>query len=353
VVAAVTSLTICMGSAGFLTRSGTSLTLAGAPYRLVGINVYTAFWGSRYAYSSDLTTALPILAGKVNSARAFAFQSTAITAGVRDWTDWDAALALFAANGIKVVVCLTDTWGQAHHALSDTVNDRLTAWYAGGYGTDVEGVATYRNWVIEAVTRYRDNPTIAMWQLINEGHCADVSGDETTSRAALKAWADDMAQLVKSIDPNHMVASGLAGGMLGTTNRNFGYTQTGPDLDVMEYHDYGHDGDAQPYPSEPLGFDDGNNGWADYDDAVTNGKIFMILEFGLHWLAVDEAHGGPWTRAQRATYYDAKIAAQLAAGSQGELVYSWHDAPVSDIWARDMEIAPDDPALSVLAAYLP
>jgi mannan endo-1,4-beta-mannosidase len=336
----------------FLQRSGTTLTFHGVPYTLIGANVYPAFWPAE-SNPIDLATDAPILAQYVNAARVFAFQSTAITGGVRDWSRWDAALALFAANGIKVVVCLTDTWGQDHQPVSDSVYDRAITWFAGGYATDVEGVATYRAWVIEAVTRYKDNETIAMWQLINEGHDTAGYDTEAASRATLKAWVDDMAALVKSIDSNHLVASGISGGGGGTNARDFGLCQTSPNVDVMEYHDWGHATDMQPYPAEPLGFDDGNNGWADHGDAVTNGKIFMILEYGIVWLRADGAHGGPLTRAQRATILDAKVAAQLAAGSQGEFFYHWGSGVVSADPARDVEFVADDPLLPLLAAHLP
>lgn len=322
--------------------------LNGAPHRFVGINLYTAFWGSRYAHSNDLTTAIPILAGKVNVARVFGFQASAITAGVRDWTDWDAALALFAANGIRVIVALTDQWGVDHYAISDTTLDRTIGWYQGGYKTTVEGVSTYRGWVIEAVTRYKDNPTIALWQLVNEGEARNPDGtcSETPARDALRAFADDMAGLIKSIDPNHLAGLGTIAGECGSNEADYAYIGAGANIDVMDWHDYGINSDGAPDPGHPLGVDNAESGFTvSLARAVANGKVFIVGEAGINWSAFGI------TRDERATLFDAKLAAQFAAGSQGELLFTWHDAPMTSDPTRGLEITTDDPALTMLTRY--
>ncbi len=53
---------------------------------------------------------------------------------------------------------------------------------------------------------YKDDPTILMWELANEPRCeSDPSGD------TLRAWIDEMAGYIKSIDPHHMVSTGEEG----------------------------------------------------------------------------------------------------------------------------------------------
>ena len=322
-------------SGGFLSRSGTKLTLKGAPHRLIGINMYTALWAD-YPYRDDLATALPQLPG-VNAVRVFAFQASAIKDGVRDWSSWDASLALFAHYGIKVIMVLTDHWGG--QPVTDSPTDRTVGWYQTGYRTTVEGLATYRDWVAEAVTRYRDNPTIGIWQLVNEGEAPNTDGScsEASATAALRSFADDMAGLVKSIDPAHLTSLGTTPGGCGSNQEHYGYIQSGSDLDVMDLHDY-------TYPMDPLGNDDPWNGFTvSRDRATSSGKVFLVGEMGIHWLAAVP----PITRERRASLLDAKLLAQFAAGSQGELLWSWHDAPVSDDPTRDLDIVPGDPALSL------
>lgn len=54
--------------------------------------------------------------------------------------------------------------------------------------------------------RYKDDPTIFAWELINEPRCmTDASGD------TLQEWIEEMSEYVKSIDKNHLLTVGLEG----------------------------------------------------------------------------------------------------------------------------------------------
>lgn len=54
--------------------------------------------------------------------------------------------------------------------------------------------------------RYRDDPVIFAWELANEPRCpSDRSG------ATLAAWIGDMSGYLKSLDPNHLVGTGIEG----------------------------------------------------------------------------------------------------------------------------------------------
>ncbi len=320
---------------GFVQRSGLAFTLNGRPFRFVGINMYTALWAD-YEWRDVLATALPQLQG-ANAVRTFAVQASAIKEGARSWASWDAALGLFAQYNLKVIMVLTDQHGA--QPITDSVGERPLAWYQGGYKTTVEGVATYRNWVAEAVTRYRDNSTIGMWQLINEGTPQD--GTEADAKAALRAFADDVGGLVKSIDRNHLVSLGSTSGGVGTIGTDYSYVYASPPIDVCDYHDY-------DFPDSPMGLTEPTNGLqGTLTHAASIGKPLIVGETGIHWLAADP----PITRAERATLFDAKLSAQFAAGVAGELLWAWHDAPVSADPARDLDIMPDDPALALLAKY--
>ena len=66
----------------------------------------------------------------------------------------------------------------------------------------------------EIVTRYRNEPTILAWQLMNEAETKhDLSSSCTANGASiLRGWAADVSTLVKSIDANHLVSLGTLGG---------------------------------------------------------------------------------------------------------------------------------------------
>ncbi len=85
------------------------------------------------------------------------FQSLATTDGKRDWSSFDATIAAARARNVHVVVTLADQWGAC-----DLGDIKDAPWYTDGYRTETpEGLpATYREWVSEIVTRYRDDPAI-------------------------------------------------------------------------------------------------------------------------------------------------------------------------------------------------
>jgi len=146
--------------------------------------------------------------------------------------------------------------------------------------------AVYR-YVREFVTRYKDDPTVLMWELLNEGMLkADVemqgrkllpkgvyppgatvreegSNDDSLSFAMLQRLYREHAAYIKSLDPNHLVTSGDAHVRPECTSRretfpNFKFrpdtwrewiannlaSQPEP-LDVFSFHFYGNDQPAR------------------------------------------------------------------------------------------------------------
>ncbi len=328
-------------SAGFVKRSGTSLVLDGSRFRFDGLDVYasighpgTACW----KWQNNLSTALPQLAG-MEVARAFAWQATTIVNGQRDWSAWDGALTAFAAKGVKVIMVLADQLNA--EPCHDPAPARTLAWYQSGYQTTIEGLTTYRAFVSEAVARYASNPAVMAWQLVNEGEARNPDGtcSEATATAALRSFADDVGGLVKSLDPNHLVSLGTTSGQCGSNEADYANIYASPSIDLCDYHDY-------RFPYSPMGNTDAWNGLqVSLNRCHADGKAFFVGEIGIHWTALTTP-----TTAYRATLLDAKLAAQFAAGSVGELMWSWSDTFSTDA-ARDYEIAPGDPALSLPAKY--
>ena len=176
---------------GFVSRSLTELRSDGRDFRFDGLNIPDAT-GAPCWYPSDLSKNLDAIGPGQEVARVFSFQRTATTNGARDWTYVDRMLSIFRAHGERVIMVLTDQWkGQP---CADSATDRTLAWYQIGYRTTIEGATTYRDWVSQVVGRYRDDPTIAFWQLVNEGEARNLDGtcSESIAREALRAFADDI-----------------------------------------------------------------------------------------------------------------------------------------------------------------
>lgn len=321
--------------AGFVGRSGTQLTLGGRPFQFTGFNIYQANSRANCSYTmgtgSALDAALTTVGPGAEVFRAWFFQSLATTNGQRDWSAFDHTLAVAKAHGVKVVVTLANQWGSCE---SSTSQYKWDSWYTGGYKTQVlpQNTVPYRQWVQEIVARYKDDPTIAMWQLMNE---AEVKKDNTSTCAPasdLFNFATDVSGLIKSIDPNHLVSLGTMGaGQCGSQGGDYQLINSPSTIDVCEYHDYGHETEALPA-----------NLVKDIAACNALNKPIFVGESGIKASSV----GG--TLAARAAAFDAKCTAMFKAGVRGFLIWSWNNAaPTTSNWP----VGPNDPTIKVITQY--
>ncbi|MFI1576259.1 cellulase family glycosylhydrolase [Streptomyces anulatus] len=51
--------------------------------------------------------------------------------------------------------------------------------------------------------KYKDDPTIFAWDLMNEPRYQAQSPEEDVEATTLRAWVDEMGAFIKKIDPNH------------------------------------------------------------------------------------------------------------------------------------------------------
>ena len=328
---------------GFVTASGTQLMLDGQPYRFSGFNIYFAnsdgWCGPGFGAGSGLDEGLTAMGPGKSVIRGWFFQPLGTDGGVRNWSRFDHTLSVAAAHGFRVIVTLTDQWGECGVLEDGGTNYYKTAdWYTSGYMTPDAGMtASYRDWAAEVVTRYKDDPTVLMWQLINEAEVKATSGSGclpgTQSRDTLIAWATDVSGLIKSIDPEHLVSLGtIGGGQCSTQYTEYQDVHAIPTIDVCEYHDYGS-------PTVPIPGDFWNGLQRRVDQCNALNKPLFIGELGI----IPTTTGG--TLEGRAGAIQAKRDAQLAAGIDGILAWSWSNAGSTlDNW----DIGPGDPALEAL-----
>jgi mannan endo-1,4-beta-mannosidase len=325
----------------FVTRSGAQLFANGGTFRFHGLNLYDINGDGDCGYAiPDLGSELDAIGGSANVVRGWFFQylATNHATGARDWTKMDSTLATLRAHGVRVVATLGDQWGACEAAASRT---QLTqTWYQSGYkavpySADVSN--SYRGWVTEIVTRYRNDPTIVAWQLMNEATAVTDAGgscpDQDIAAAALQAWAADMATVVKSIDPNHLLSVGTSGSsQCGTTGSRYQALYAIPGVDICESHDY---------TSPAVAISDGV--LFEIASCANLGKPIFVGEVGITGSDV----GG--NLIQRASLYSGKFTAQMAAGMAGELVWAWRSTGDGGSSLSSYDIGPGDPTLSVLA----
>jgi hypothetical protein len=327
---------------GFVQRSGTQFSLNGQPFRFVGINRYGAANSAAYSCGSsgDQTTYLAQMFQDVQTEaggtvlRFWAFQS--YTNGGTDWTGIDTVVATAKANGFKIIPVLENQWADC------TLGGyKYDTWYSSGYKSPYGGYAlSYRDYVGQIVNRYKNEPTIMAWMLMNEAECKNTSG--TANPTALYNFAVGMSGYIKSLDPNHLVTLGTIGdgGQPGTESNNYLNLYAISTIDFAEAHDY--NSDTVPLPGSSTGTlnltcTDSSLACNMARAILVLGKPFIIGEAGIR-----AGSGYTYTFSQRAGYFNQKIAAQWSNGGAGYLI--WHWATTSGGY----DFGPGDPLNSVL-----
>jgi plastocyanin len=327
---------------GFVTRIGTNLLLDGRPFVFTGLDIYNAnsdgWCGAEMDSGSQLDDALTALGPGRNVIRSWFFQPLTINKGtrLRSWAAFDHTLQVAAAHGFKVIATLTDQWGECG---TDTAGNgyKEADWYVNGYKAVQPGmINSYRDYVAEVVARYKDNPTIAFWQLINEAEVTPCPAGDLTPYQKLHDWAADVSGLVKSLDSNHLVSLGTIGsGQCGADGPRYQTLHAIPTIDLCEFHDYGA-------PLVGIPGDQYNGLQLRIDQCNALDKPIFTGEAGI----IPNDIGG--TFQARADAFRAKIDAQLGAGVRGFLAWAWSPVipPASTLDSYD--IGPGDPALTVL-----
>ncbi len=332
---------------GFVKRSGTTLTSNGAPYRFTGINIYmAASGGTPSSCGGELYPNVGVPLSDMPRGvviRFWAFQPFFVSNGQFNWSHMDQVLAIAAEHGDRVIPVLANQWDYCDGPAKDL------AWYQSGYDTTVEpgDLVSYRQYVADMVTRYANNPAIAMWELVNEGEAVNDNDtcNEPAAHSALLAFSNDVGGLIHSIDHNHLVSLGVlqgwagSGGGLqwcGAADGDYQTLMASPGNDVCDYHDYG-------YPTQPMG----TTSQLDLAKAIqmchADDKPIMVGETGIY--ADSSAQ-----LAQRASEFKAKFSAQFHAGVIGELLWEWINKPAFTVpdSGTDYGIFPGDPSLRLL-----
>ena len=320
-------------STGFVTACDTSLCLNGATYRFDGINIYNANSSGNCWYAMNSGTALDTSLSDLPGAevfRAWFFQLFAISNGAFNWAPFDHTLAVAAAHNVRVIVTFGSQWG----GCDSTNGYKSLSWYQGGYRTQVDPgyLVPYRQWVQDVVTRYANNPTVMMFQMMNEPE-AQSSGscNESSAASALRSFTDDVGGLIHSLSPSNLTDIGAIGrGGCGMSGADYQYVHASAGTDLCEYHDYGRVTAALPSVLQ-----------GDLNACAALNKPLFVGETGI------PSSVGQTTRASE---FDAKFSAQFTAGVVGELPWEW-DLNGTGNGGDSGTIGPGDPTLALLTKY--
>eukprot|EP01023_Acetabularia_acetabulum_P008491 TRINITY_DN1368_c0_g2_i2.p1 TRINITY_DN1368_c0_g2~~TRINITY_DN1368_c0_g2_i2.p1 ORF type:complete len:732 (-),score=119.89 TRINITY_DN1368_c0_g2_i2:1266-3152(-) len=136
----------------------------------------------------------------------------------------DSIIAQAKQYDIKLVLALMNYWEQFNGTDSQVAlrYDTIKDFSIEDFFTDEDIKLLYKSQACKIINRensvtgikYRDDPTIMAWDLMNEARCNDCRGRKQHSGelgGLIGEWMDEMAAFVKSLDPNHLLTSGSEG----------------------------------------------------------------------------------------------------------------------------------------------
>lgn len=209
------------------------LLLNGEPFRPVGVGS----WGILQV--GQCASALPeerelaierafdgLIASRTSLVRAYAFQSMAGPSGT-DFALLDAAVRASRRAGTRLMLMLEHGHGDCSDELV-----RDDEWYRTGYLVPGGGYAlSYRDYARAVAERYRDEPTVLGYGLLQS-----LAADDP---AALRAFVDDVGQLVHGVAPSQLVSLDLGYYSSGASlDGPFVELQSLPVVDLVDVDDY-------------------------------------------------------------------------------------------------------------------
>jgi hypothetical protein len=297
---------------------------------------------------------------EANTIRVWFFQSQG---GPGKWTNFDRVIAALKSRGMRAVVTLTNGTSTCDEPSAPTLYKTLT-WYQTGYKSPEGGYAlSFRAYAADVAARYANQPTVALWQLVNEASANTLTSsgqltcDEAPAAAALRAFSDDMVADIHGVDTNHLINLGTQNpGQCGMQAADYTYIHAGS-VDLCEYHDYGAPGTAMPTGPDSL--------TQAIADCHSLGKPLFIGESGIPANVgpdgTPNATCSPWptcspnaityaTLDQRAQFFQSKISAANQAGVAGYLI--WVKSPYYTDATDGYAISDGDPTEAQLSTAL-
>lgn len=342
----------------FLTTDGTKLIEKGLPYTFVGYNIYQI---------ASLSGHNATCGGNVDNIKAF-FSVLRPNSVIRFWA-WQGSMAINPVtkeldwSGIDRVLTTAKKYKQkvilSLGTQSGTCDDgkwKDSTWYQGGYKNvyNSSGLTplSYWDYIQKIVKRYKNSQALAMWELINEpeaSDCVNYTGvncyqhqlcpDHKKAALILRKFFDTVGGKIKSIDPNHIIESGLIGtGQCGSDNQYYAYVNQSPAIDVASYHDYND-------VNSPMPGDQWNGLAVRLNQMKSINKPLIIGEDGI---LAQKLGGSCLTLEERKDKIKAKMDSMFKAGIAGFLL--WNLSTIPDTICN-YDISGDDPLVKLINLY--
>lgn len=287
----------------FVTTNGQDFYLENKQFRSVGVNRYNLLThnkrgGERIGCANpfsehELDSIFSNLESMgVTTVRFWIFQN--FTQGGTDLDRLDYVISTAEKHNIKLIPVLENHWQDCTDAKVKT-----TDWYASEYQRPYGMYAlSLKDYIGRIIPRYKDNPTIFAWEIINETRDVD--------EHVLYNFASDVSQHIKSIDKNHLVSIGMMGSHTSSVSYDRVYEIS--TIDFIDFHDY--DQEQNPLPNQLV-------------DKITVAKRLNKP------LIVGES-GIRSTVGNRDSLLDAKMNAFFNEGGDVYLIWSYGDSYITN-----------------------
>lgn len=213
---------------GFVYTSGTKFMLNGQKYTVVGSNSYWV--GLTGLSDADMNKAFSdIAAAGGTTVRTWGFNEVTspngnyyqtwsgstptVNTGSSGLQNFDRVIRAAKANGIKLIVALTNNWSDyggmdVYVRQIAGANQPHDVFY-----TNNNIKTAFKNYIRTFVGRYVNETGVMAWELANEPRCKGSTGSSsgTCNTNTINAWAKEISAYIKSIDSNHLVALGDEG----------------------------------------------------------------------------------------------------------------------------------------------
>ncbi|KAI0769787.1 mannanase [Trametes elegans] len=341
---------------GFVKVSGQKFVLNGATFPLVGANSY---WVGLMGYSTDemnqafsdiaktgATTVRTWGFNDVTSANGVYYQlwqngKATVNMGSTGLENFDNVIAAAKANGLRLIVALTNNWSDYGgmdvyvQQIANSANHDL-------FYTNADVITAFKSYIKTFVGRYVDEPTILGWELANEPRCRGSTGTSTgtCTTQTITKWVGEISAYIKSIDSNHLVAIGDEGFFNDPGNPSYPYQGSeGIDFNANLNVSSVDFGTAHLYPGS-WGQTTDPTGWGSQwitDHATSQkaaNKPVIVEEFGV----TDD----------QASTYTAWYNTVITSGLTGDLI--WYAGSHFSTWNTPDDgfaIYPDDPVYAI------
>ncbi len=210
------SMVLC---ADRVVRTGDKLTFNGREIRLIGMNV--AYILEEWFPDDQWEEILSFLSQSGNTVRIPVFPKHARDGGL---DRVERLIRLGGEYGLRFIIVL-DAYMAADYPIKNE------GWFRSGYKGE------YMDHLRSVVTRLRDYPEVALWQLMGEPSCAPEGGRQSCYNALVE-WARVASEEIKELDPCRPVAVGMisVGGPQPQGEAAWRKMHTFPSIDAVTVH---------------------------------------------------------------------------------------------------------------------